>query len=740
MGKPERSAEVPVLTEEDRIFETLVQRVLTYNPQADAGLLRRAYETAQEAHRNQRRDSGVAYVRHPLEVALLLSELELDVVTLAAGLLHDVLEDTPITREELEERFGSEVLLLVDGVTKLSRIPTQSREEHQAQSLRKMFLAMAEDLRVIVIKLADRLHNMRTLDPLPPERQRKIARETLEIFAPLAHRLGMWSIKWEMEDEAFRYMNPEAYYSLAQRLAKKRKEREAEVQEALELLRRRLEEAGFKADIFGRPKHLYSIYQKMQRQQKDLNEIYDLIAVRVVVETVRDCYGVLGLVHTLWTPIPGRFKDYIAMPKSNLYQSLHTTVVGPKGDPLEIQIRTREMHRIAEKGIAAHWLYKEGYRSNEEFEKKVAWLREVMEWLREMRDPQEFMETLKIDLFEDEVFVFTPKGDVRSLPTGSTPVDFAFSIHTDIGLHCAGAKVNGRIVPLNHRLRNGEFVEILTAKNAAPSQDWLSFVKTSKARSKIRAFLKEARRAEMTQRGRELLEAEARRLGVEPGELSVDRIEDAAKRAGLAAEDDFYAQVGFGSWTVNQALGRVLGESRLKDLRRRWRLAHHRGGRRARVQPHQMVRVPGLENVLIRFSKCCSPVPGDEIIGYITRGRGVSIHRRDCPNTEALGEQEEREIAVEWVAPASVGGQPLSFPVEIEVEAVDRTNLLTQVMDAVSQQGKMNIEAVNARTTRGKVAYINLVVDITDTRQMDEVMERLQRVKGVSRVSRARPT
>ncbi|MFS8492732.1 MULTISPECIES: RelA/SpoT family protein [Limnochorda] len=739
MAEAGHRVDAPVMTEEDRLFEELVQRVLSYNPQADVGLLRRAYETAQQAHRNQFRESGEAYVRHPLEVARLLAEMELDVVTLAAGLLHDVLEDTAVTREELEERFGPEILLLVDGVTKLSKIPYQSREEHQAQSLRKMFLAMAEDLRVIVIKLADRLHNMRTLDPLPPERRKKIARETLEIYAPLAHRLGMWSFKWEMEDQAFRHLDPEAYYALAQRLAKKRQEREAEVQEALRLLKGRLDEGGFQADIYGRPKHLYSIYQKMRRQGKDLNEIYDLIAIRVVVETVRDCYAVLGLVHTLWTPIPGRFKDYIAMPKSNLYQSLHTTVVGPKGDPLEIQIRTREMHRIAEKGIAAHWLYKEGYRSNMEFEKKVAWLREVMEWLREMKDPHEFMETLKIDLFEDEVFVFTPKGDVRSLPAGSTPVDFAFSIHTDIGLHCAGAKVNGRIVPLNYQLRNGEFVEILTSKSATPSQDWLSFVKTSKARSKIRAYLKESRRTEMAQRGRELLEAEAKRLGVDPAALSVDHIEEAAKRAGLSGEEEFYAQIGFGTWTVNQALGRVLGEERVKELRQRWRRMHQRPSRRSRIQPYQMVRVPGLEHALVRFSKCCNPVPGDAIIGYITRGRGVSIHRQDCPNVRSLTEREKRQIRVEWVSQAP-DGQELSFPVEIEVEAMDRTNLLTQVMEAVSQQGKTNIEAVNARTTRGRMAYINLVVDIRNTQQMNEIIERLQRIKGVSRVSRARPT
>ena len=475
----------------------LIERVRSYSPNADVDCIERAYRFAENAHRGQYRDSGEAFFQHPLGVAKILAELELDPVTIAAGLLHDVLEDTQVTREELEREFGSEIVLLVDGVTKLSKIHFRSKEEQQAQSLRKMFLAMAEDVRVVLIKLADRLHNMRTLRHLPVDRQKKIARETLEIYTPLAHRLGMWSIKWEMEDIALRHLEPEAYYALVNRIAKKRKEREGELEQVMATLRERLAAVDLVAEVQGRPKHLYSIYQKMKNQGKDLEEIYDLMAVRIIVETVKDCYAALGLVHTLWKPVPGRFKDYIAMPKSNMYQSLHTTVIGPTGEPFEIQIRTREMHYVAERGIAAHWLYKEGNRGQAEFEQKVAWLRQVMEWLREMRDPQEFMETLKIDLFEDEVFVFTPKGDVKSLPAGSTPVDFAFAVHTDIGLRCVGAKVNGRIVPLDYQLNNGEFVQILTAKTPSPSRDWLKFVKTSKhgARSGPGSRRNTARRA-----------------------------------------------------------------------------------------------------------------------------------------------------------------------------------------------------------------------------------------------------
>lgn len=774
--------------------EEIIQALPKSNPQAEE-LVRRAYRFAEQAHAGQQRDNGTCYFQHPAAVALILAQLELDASTVAAGLLHDVLEDTRVTREELEKEFGEEIARLVDGVTKLSRIPFQSREEHQAESLRKMFLAMAEDVRVILIKLADRLHNMRTLEGLPPERQKKISRETLEIYAPIAHRLGMFGLKWEMEDAAFRYLEPEAYYELVQMVAKKRREREGEVAEAVALLKQKLQEMNIRAEVQGRPKHLFSIYQKM-RKGRQFNEIYDLIAVRVIVDTVRDCYAVLGMVHSMWKPIPGRFKDYISIPKSNMYQSLHTTVVGPRGEPLEIQIRTWEMHRIAERGIAAHWLYKEGNKSSREFEEKVAWLRQVMEWLREMKDPHEFMETLKIDLFEDEVFVFTPKGDVKNLPAGATPVDFAFAVHTDLGLHCVGAKVNGRIVPLDYRLQNGEFVEILTAKNATPSQDWLSFVKTSKARSKIRAWLKESQREEGAREGRERLEQEARRLGFEVKEvLGHDKLTEVARRYGMGDAMDLLAAVGFGKVTVAQVLGRIVGPEELEARRRALRpvagtgpgagaaagagpVAESEAAGAARLagkgRAGQLLRwtrrpgagqapglgpgagpgtgqsgaagperaqaeaagrsvvVAGVDNLLVRFAHCCNPVPGDAIVGYVTRGRGVSIHRADCAVLRDVPDSSARRVAVEWRS----GILPASFPVEIEIEAIDRVNLLANVMNAIAE-GETNIEAVQAYSTKSHYAYVSLVVDIRDIAHLENVLERVRRVSGVLSVSRA---
>lgn len=711
----------------------LIERVKQYNPNADVECIERAYHVAKEAHRGQFRDSGEAYFQHPLEVAKILADLELDPITIAGGLLHDVLEDTDMTTEELERMFGPTITLLVDGVTKLSRIPFRSKEEQQAQSLRKMFLAMAQDVRVVLIKLADRLHNMRTLRHLPVERQKKIARETLEIYTPLAHRLGMWSIKWEMEDLAFRYLEPEAYYNLVNRIAKRRQEREGELAQVMHTLKERLAELGINAELQGRPKHFYSIYQKMVRQGKELDEIYDLMAVRIIVDTVKDCYGALGLVHTLWKPVPGRFKDYVAMPKSNMYQSLHTTVIGPQGEPFEIQIRTWEMHRVAERGIAAHWLYKEGGQANTGFEEKVAWLRQVMDWLREMRDPHEFMETLKIDLFEDEVFVFTPKGDVKSLPAGATPVDFAFSVHTDVGLRCAGAKVNGRIVPLDYKLSNGEIVEILTTKTPNPSSDWLRFIKTSKARSKIRAWLKEEYRAESIARGREIIERELKKLGVDLKEvMRLERQLEVVRRYGFTSVDDLLAAVGYGKVTAPQVLSRLLGreeyERRRKQLKIK-RLQRKRSGSESRG-----VRVEGVDDLLIRLSKCCSPVPGDEIIGYITRGRGLSVHRRDCPNILALNGQAERCIEVEWDV-EDTG----SYPVEIAIEARDRVNLLSQIMNTISSTDT-NITAVNARTNRHSIAHVRLVVDIQNVEQMYAIMARLRGVEGVFKVHRATPT
>lgn len=707
---------------------------MAYNPDGNLDLVERAYAFARRAHDGQYRDSGDVFFKHPYEVAKVLADLEMDMTTIAAGLLHDVLEDTEVTRDDLEKAFGSEVVLLVDGVTKLSKIPFQSKEEHQAQSLRKMFLAMAQDLRVVLIKLADRLHNLRTLRHLPTERQKKIAKETLEIYTPLAHRLGMFTLKWEMEDLSLRYLDPSGYYDLVSRIAKKRQEREGELEEIMKTLGDRLKEVRIDAEIQGRPKHFYSIYQKMKLQGRDLAEIYDLVAVRVIVDSVKDCYGVLGLVHTIWKPVPGRFKDYIAMPKSNMYQSLHTTVIGPRGEPLEIQIRTWEMHRIAEKGIAAHWLYKEGGGEQADFEKKVAWLRQVMEWLREMKDPQEFMETLKIDLFEDEVYVFTPKGDVKALPAGATPVDFAFSIHTDIGLHCSGAKVNGRLVPLNYTLSNGEFVEILTSKSASPSRDWLKFVKTSRARNKIRAWLKEEQRDESIERGKQIVDRELKRLGWEGKEFDPDRVADALKRYGFSHIDDLYAAVGYGKVPVSQALIKLLGQEEFESRKRQSKPTVKTPPRRKKEGPGQGVLVKGMDDLLVRFSRCCNPVPGDAITGYITRGRGVSVHRANCPNIKALNGQAERRIEVEWQT-----GELGSFAVELEVEAMDRVNLLSNIMSTVSE-GRTNIESVNARTTKSRRAVINLVIDIQDIDHMNSVMDRIKKVNGVLAVTRAHPT
>lgn len=705
-----------------------LQRLHGHN---ELAFISKAFRFAAEAHDGQVRESGEPYFQHPFEVACVLADMELDVVTVAAALLHDVLEDTTVTRDELEAAFGADVTSLVDGVTKLTRIPFQSKEEQQAQSLRKMFLAMADDLRVVIIKLVDRLHNMRTLTALTPERQRKIARETLEIYTPLAHRLGMWSIKWEMEDLALRALDPAGYSDLVARVAKKRQARDGEIEEVMETLRSQLQEVGVGlAALQGRPKHFYSIYQKMKGQQRDLSEIYDLMAVRIITRSVKDCYAALGLVHSLWKPVPGRFKDYIAMPKSNLYQSLHTTVIGPRGEPLEVQIRTEEMHRVAERGIAAHWLYKEG-RAEAEFEKKVAWLRQLMEWMWEMKDPQDFMETLKIDLFEDEVFVFTPKGDVKSLPAGSTPVDFAFSVHTDIGMRCTGAKVNSRLVQLDTELANGDFVEILTGKVASPRQDWLSFVKTSKARSKIRSFFKEQRREEALARGREVLEKELRRFDLDAKEsLRTDRVQDVLRRYGFSSIDDLYAGVGFGAVTVSQVLAGLLGRREYEQRRRRLRQARQT----ERPQRSQNgILVKGMDNFLVRVSRCCNPVPGDAITGYVTRGRGVSVHRSDCPNIQSL-DDSARKIGVSWNT-SETGW----YQAEIEVEALDRPSLLTGVMDAINDSGT-HVASVNARTTKGRIAIIDLIVSTKDVSHMESVMRRIRKVDGVESVYRARPT
>ncbi|HHV43711.1 MAG TPA: bifunctional (p)ppGpp synthetase/guanosine-3',5'-bis(diphosphate) 3'-pyrophosphohydrolase [Firmicutes bacterium] len=716
-------------------LEQLLGRIREYAPDADLSPVIDAYHFSKEVHQGQYRDSEEPYFSHPFQVAMILADLEMEATIIAGGLLHDVVEDTDVTLTQIRERFGDEIALFVDGVTKLSKLPFRTKKEQQAESLRKLFLAMAQDVRVVIIKLADRLHNMRTLDVLSVERQQKIARETLEIYCPLANRLGMWQIKWEMEELAFRYLYPEDYFALVEQVGRKRSMRDADLVYVMDQLKKRLDQMGIKAELSGRTKHVYSIYQKMKTQNKTIDEIYDLLGVRVIVNSVKDCYGVLGIVHSLWKPVPGRFKDYIAMPKANMYRSLHTTVIGPGGEAFEVQIRTWEMHWVAERGIAAHWLYKEGGSQDSKFELKMAWLREVMDWLKEMKDPDEFIEMLKTDLFEDEVFVFTPKGDVKTLPMGATPVDFAFSVHTDVGLKCAGAKVNGRIVPLDYQLKNGEFVEILTANNASPSRDWLNFVKTSKARSKIRAFLKEERREENLQRGKELLEREAKKFGVDPSQvLKPDKLTQAAGRYGFVSGDDLLAAIGFGKVPPRQALGKIIDPKELEKRRQELNLA-----RKKQQMPEplrrqiQGVRCRGVDNLLVRFSRCCNPVPGDPIVGYITRGRGVSIHREDCPNVTYLENEPERRIEVEWVEQTEV-----SYPVEIRVEAIDRVNLLANIMNTVSEQ-KTNIEGVNARVDRDK-AIIDLVLDIYNVGHMNSIINQLKQVSGVLDVYRAHPT
>ncbi len=704
-------------------IEGLLQKLGEIKPESDLAKIRSAYEFASQAHQGQKRESGENYIQHPLEVAALVHELGMDTTSIIAALLHDVVEDTPIEGEEITKRFGSEVALLVDGVTKLSRLAFQNKQEQQMENLRKMFLAMTQDLRVIIIKLADRLHNMRTLKHLPLDKQKNIARETLEIYAPLTHRLGMWKVKWELEDLSLRYLDPDAYYDLVNKVAKKRQEREGYIADVKETLERALTEMEIKAEVQGRPKHFYSIFEKMQEQGKDFNEIYDLMGLRVIVSTIQDCYEVLGIVHTLWKPIPGRFKDYVAMPKSNMYQSLHTTLIGPNGEPLEIQIRTWEMHRTAEFGIAAHWIYKGGA-DDKELRDKIAWLRHLIEWQGEMRDSEEFMETLRIGLFMDEVFVFTPQGDVKNLPAGSTPVDFAYSIHTTLGHQCMGAKVNGRLAPLDYQLKNGDIVQIMSSKGSTgPSRDWLQFVKTSKSKNRIRQWLREQNREENIQIGRELLEREIKKQGVDFQENArVEQLNEAAKKLGFMNLEDLLAAIGDLKVTPNQVLNKLGVEKETAkpvipeiDERKRPR------------RTGQGIRVKGVENLLVRFSKCCNPVPGDPVIGFITRGKGVSVHRMDCPNI--LTEDKERIIEVEWDR-ASQG----TYAVDIEIEADDRVNLLTDVLNAISEL-KLYLNAAKARSKKGS-AYINLTLEITDSDQIQSIFKRVGQVDGVRRIYR----
>ena len=703
-------------------LEGLLERAGDSIPAGEIPLIKRAYQTAAEAHDGQLRASGEPFIQHSLATAATLVDLRLDPATIAAGLLHDVPEDTAVTVGKIRKVFGDEIATLVDGVTKLRKISWTSLEEEQAESLRKIFLAMVDDIRVILIRLADRLHNMHTLAALPEDRRTEIARETLDIFAPLAHRLGMWQIKEELEDLALRYLEPDKYSEVVELISERRTVRERYVEEVVGTVRRSLSEAGIKAEVTGRRKHIYSIYQKMQKEGRDFDRIYDVHGARIIVDDVNDCYAALGIVHSVWRPIAGEFDDYIAMPKDNMYQSLHTAVVGPQGRPLEVQIRTWDMHGMAEYGVAAHWRYKEQVERDTVLESKMAWLRQLMEWRKELVDAQEFVDSLKTDLFPEEVYVFTPKGDVIELPRGATPIDFAYHVHTEIGQLCQGAKVNGKIVPLNYQLEDGDQVHILTAKRGGPSRDWLNphlgYVRTTRAKQKIRQWFRRQRRAENIARGRTLLEKELKRLGIDR-----ESYEDIAKLFRFKKVDDFLVAIGYGDINVHQVSTRVL------------EVEKERGEELEELPPVVAppteapgVKVTGVGDLLTHLGGCCNPLPGDEIIGYITRGRGVTIHRQDCANVLRVlrDGDRERSIEVDWG-----GDLGTVYPVVVQVTAYDRKGLLKDIA-AVLDTEDVNMTAATIDTRRkNQTATIVATLEITGMDQLSRVLARIESLTNV---------
>lgn len=724
----------------EEALKEFMDYVHSYLGDDECNQIMKAFTLADKAHEGQFRASGEPYIMHPLAVAEILAHLQIDHITLIAALLHDVVEDTEYTKEDIEKLFGAEVAFLVDGVTKLNQFQYETKEDRQMENYRRMILAMAKDVRVVVIKLGDRLHNMRTLKHMRSDKQKRIAKETLEIFAPLAHRLGIFNVKWELEDLSFRYLEPDKYYDLVDQMKQKRQAREDIVNDTMEQLTKALGEAGIKADIKGRPKHFYSIYKKMKKDNRDLSQIYDLLAVRVIVDTVPDCYAVLGIAHSIWKPLPYRFKDYISMPKSNMYQSLHTTVIGTMGQPVEIQIRTWEMHRVSEYGVAAHWRYKEGNKgADKEFDQKVAWLRQVLEW-QDTSNPKELVNALKLDVFSGEVFVFTPKGDVVKLPIGSVPLDFAYRVHTDVGHRCVGAKVNGKIVPLDYTLQNGDIVDIITSKTGKPSLDWLNIVGSSESKNKIRNWFKRENKEENIEKGLEALEREAKRLNYSWKELCCDnRIQQVVKQLKSNTENELYAACGYGGIPVSTVL------LRLVELYKKSK--EHEDARKTTEQIIEKLKVQGAKKakngtgvlvkgepgVMVRMAKCCNPVPGDDIIGYITRGRGVSVHRSDCTSLGHTPEDLERMIEVSWDEASSE-----SFHVGIDIQAYDRSGILMEVM-AVLSELKITITNMNAKVLENtKNVMINIVVEIRDISQLDFVMTKLRRIREVYTVQRSK--
>jgi guanosine-3',5'-bis(diphosphate) 3'-pyrophosphohydrolase len=701
-----------------------VIRIESFNANVNVPLLRKAYEFSNKAHQGQFRESGDPYIQHCLEVAFILAEQHLDTSTIAAGMIHDVLEETDITLDTIKQEFGEEIAMLVDGVTKIGELHFESAEEEQAEYYRKMLLSMAKDIRVIIIKLADRLHNMRTLGALPRERQLRIAQETKEVYAPLAHRFGMAMVKTELEDLSFRFLEPEAYADLQKKINEKREEREEYIEEVVKPLKAELENNGIKAEIAGRAKHLASIYYKLKDRDKPLEEIFDLFAIRVIVDTVGECYQALGIIHSLWTPMAERFRDYIATPKRNMYQSLHTTVIGPRGRMVEIQIRTHQMHHTAEYGIAAHWLYKEGRKELDESDKQMIWLREVLEWQRELSSPSEFLEYLKIDLFQDDVFVFTPRGELKQLPKGSTPLDFAYAVHTDVGSHCTGARVNDKMVPLSTVLASGDRVEIITSPHQVPTPDWLKIVKTTKARSKIRHFLKQKEYEESLNLGKELLEKEFRKHNLKL--MGEHELTDLAMRLNLSSSEALLSALGNGSLSIRQVLSEVLPEvppSPVKEglIQKFVDKARGRSG----------IKIQGLGSLLFRFAQCCQPVPGERIIGFITRGRGVSVHRADCLNALQMMVESDRKVEVEWDV-----NKDQSFIVRLAVLVEDRKNILKDITEAIAD-ADTNVRGAEIKP--GQAATIgDFIIEVKNLRHLNRTIKRVKRVKGVIEVERAK--
>ena len=732
----------------DKEILELVDKIRKYAPNADVSLVEKAYYFGKKAHEGQFRKSGEPYFIHPIAVASILSDMELDIETIVAGLLHDVVEDTEYTYEDIEKEFGKDVANLVDGVTKLGKIKYQSKEETQSENLRKMFLAMAKDIRVILIKLADRLHNARTFKYLPPEKAKSKSIETLEIYGGIANRLGISMIKWELEDTALRYIDPDGYYDLVDKVAKKRSQREAYIKNIINILKQSFKDVGISCNVYGRPKHFYSIYSKMKNKHKNFEEIYDLTAVRIIVDTVKDCYAVLGMVHTMWKPMPGRFKDYIAMPKPNMYQSLHTTVIGPNGEPVEIQIRTKEMHNIAEYGIAAHWKYKEGNTQSiaNNAEEKLQWLRQMIEWEKDLKDPQEFMNALKDDVFNSQVYVFTPKGDVIELPAGATPIDFAYRVHTNVGNRCVGAKIDGRIVPIDYKLQNGNIVEVLTSSNSnGPSRDWINIVKTPNAKSRIRQWFKKERREENIERGNEILEKEFKKYSLQLKDNSIDKyMLLMAKKFNQQTVEDLIATIGYGGIMVTQVVPKIkeLYEKEFKKSQKqeqqeqindieKHKLTDEEYKKKRKNTSCQGVVVKGLDNILIRFAKCCNPLPGDEIVGYVTKGRGVAIHRTDCPNATSSDQFfKNRMVDVAWS-----NANNSKFEAEIQIKAADRRGVVNDITHVVVVE-KISLNGINARKGKDNLVNINLLVEVNDINELSILMKKLKSVPNVEDIYR----